>query len=86
MQKILTVTINLEKLQTASEQDENHSFVREIPEVNALLEEGWIIEEWDTLGTNSNNITLLFILNDELDEYNNSLMDEYEFEEGPEQE
>ncbi|ASZ14259.1 hypothetical protein KTO58_02640 [Chitinophaga pendula] len=86
MQKILTVTINLEKLQAASEQDANHSFVREIPEVNALLEEGWIIEEWDTLGTNSNNVTLLFILNDELDEYNNSLMDEYEFEEGPEEE
>ena len=71
MQKVVTVTIDLERLQEAGQQQENAreaSFVSEIPEINQLLEEGWIIEEWENLSVNSVNgsVTLLFILADEL--------------------
>ena len=70
MQKVITVTIDLERLQSTGQQDHSRStsFVNELPEINQLLEEGWMIEEWEILNVNSVNspITLLFILTDEL--------------------
>ncbi len=70
MQKVVTVTIDLERLHEAGQQEDARatSFVNEIPEINQLLEEGWVIEEWETLNANavSGAITLLFILTDEL--------------------
>ncbi|RAJ00340.1 hypothetical protein LX64_04042 [Chitinophaga skermanii] len=81
MQKIITVTINLEKLQTMSRSENNASayFVNEIEEVNHLLQEGWAIEEWENINTDTSNgaTTLLFILTDELVE----LTDEYVYDE-----
>jgi len=70
MQKIITVTIDLERLQEAGQQENGQaaSFVNELPEINQWLEEGWMIEEWENLSANALNgsITLLFILTDEL--------------------
>lgn len=70
MQKVVTVTIDLERLQEAGQQENapDVSFVNEIPAINQLLEEGWIIEEWENLSVNSVNgsVSLLFILTDEL--------------------
>jgi|GEM_PF-1675918 len=70
MQKVITVTIDLERSQEAGQQENGHStsFVNEIPEINQWLEEGWMIEEWENLSASAVNgsITLLFILTDEL--------------------
>ncbi|HEY1166616.1 MAG TPA: hypothetical protein VGE90_15655 [Chitinophaga sp.] len=70
MQKVITVTIDLERLQEAGQQEDAQavSFAAEVPELNQWLEEGWVIEEWENLSANAANgrVTLLFILTDEL--------------------
>lgn len=70
MQKVITVTIDLERLQEAGQQDDARaiSFASEVPELNQWLEEGWVIEEWENLSANApaGSVTLLFILTDEL--------------------
>lgn len=70
MQKVLTVTIDLDRLQNAGQEEDESSasFVSEVPEINQWLEEGWMIEEWETLNAHTANgsVTLLFILTDEL--------------------
>ena len=70
MQKVITVTIDLERLQEAGLQEDAQavSFASEVPELNQWLEEGWVIEEWENLSANAANgsVTLLFILTDEL--------------------
>jgi hypothetical protein len=70
MQKVLTVTIDLERLQEAGQQEDTRSatFVTEIPEINQWLEEGWVIEEWKTLNDSAvgGSVTMIFILNGEL--------------------
>lgn len=79
MQKIITVTIDLDRLQSADQQENPNAFhfVNELPEVNQLLEEGWRIEEWENLSQQGGaKACLLFILSDESDD----LLDEYEFE------
>jgi hypothetical protein len=67
MQKLITVTINVEKLQTASQ---GAFTLTEIEEINDLLEDGWNVEEWEFISSEqeSEKAVLLVILNNELDE------------------
>ena len=86
MQKLVTVAINLEQLRETSE---GTFTMTHIEEINNLLHEGWIIEEYEFLsgGNNDEQAVVLFILNDEtvseldlseevLDEENESLLDD----------
>ena len=65
MQKLITVTIDIEKLQESSK---GAFTVNEIEEVNTLLEEGWEIEEWEfiTSDKEAEKAIVLLMLNDEL--------------------
>jgi hypothetical protein len=63
MQKLITVAINLEKLRGNAQ---GTFTVTDVEEINALLQEGWIIEEYEFLsgGEEDEQAVVLFILND----------------------
>ena len=63
MQKLLTVAINLEKLRGAAQ---GTFTITDVEEINNLLQEGWIIEEYEFLsgGEDNEQAVVLFILND----------------------
>lgn len=67
MQKLITVTIDVEKLQQAS----TGAFtVTEVEEINALLEEGWAVEEFEFISgeEESSKAVMLVVLNDSPEE------------------
>jgi hypothetical protein len=63
MQKLITVTIDIEQLQ---EVNSDGFYLTEIVEINELLEEGWHIEEWQfvTDRNESKKAVILVVLND----------------------
>src|ERR1043165_7082730 len=66
MQKLITVTIDVEKLQAGSN---DHFSITEVEGINDLLDEGWHIEEWEflTAEKEAEKAVLLVILNDDVD-------------------
>lgn len=64
MQKLITVTINVEKLQSANE---GAFTISEVEEINAILEDGWNVEEWEfiTSDQETEKAVLLVVLNNE---------------------
>jgi hypothetical protein len=67
MQKVVTVTIDIDKLQQTAK---GQFAVTEVEEINDMLEEGWTIEEWDfiTGEKEDEKAVMIFILNDGLDD------------------
>ncbi len=77
MQKIITVTIDVEQL--AQQTDEPFS-ITDVGGINAILQEGWFVEEWEFLTDQVINgkVTLMFVLNDE-EEWEEEDMDDDDF-------
>lgn len=61
MQKLITVTLLLDKLQEQARKtnEQGAALVNELPEIDALLEAGWQIEEYKVIYTDTVKGTLL---------------------------
>ncbi len=80
MQKIIIVTLLLDKLQApADKPDQGAVLVNELPQIDALLEEGWEITEYKVLHADpARNTLLLSVLLDDGADPDDPL---YEFDE-----
>jgi len=65
MQKIATITINIEKLQETSKGPFTLNFVDDL---NSILDEGWEIEKWEILTKDkeSEKVVILIVMNDDM--------------------
>ena len=64
MQKLITVTINIEKLQESSK---GPFTINDVDEINELLQQGWAIEQWEfiTGEKETDKAVMLIVLNDD---------------------
>ena len=77
MQKLITLTINIEKLQEGSK---GPFTITEVEEVNELLQQGWALEEWEfiTGEKESDKAVMMLVLNDD-DTEGDYLDDDFDF-------
>jgi hypothetical protein len=74
MQKLITVTLDIARLQS---QSEGPFSVQEIEAVSELLAEGWNIESWEfvTGDSETSKAVIMMLLNDGMDGYEESCYD-----------
>jgi len=86
MQKLITVSVDTKQLLQSAD---NPFAINEVDSVNELLEQGWVIEEWDFLkeGEGDGEILLLVILNDDamFDQDDSDFDDEFGLEDDDEE-